>query len=274
MERLRVLSIKNKKEIMSAKNLISDKKVEKKRYELRAQNILKKNQFNSPQLGSKSIKLFLRSPYLFYEKTIRDFIKPDHEVLEIGSGFGEHTYCLLKTNAKVTATDISKDSLKVLKNVFSKYVKKKRLIVKVADMESLPFENGTFDIVVCAGSLSYGKSETVDYQIRRVLKSNGRFICVDSLNNNVIYRLNRFMHFLNGSRSKMTILNMPDINRLESMMEKYNKVDINYFGSVTYLLPVISILIGEYYSNTFSNYIDKMIRVKNSAFKFVLNAKV
>ena len=223
------------------KKMISDKQAEKKRYELRAQKILNNNQFDLPQLGSKSVKLILRSPYLAYEKVIRDYIKPSHKVLEIGSGFGEHTYCLLKTNAKIIATDISKDSLKVLKSVFSKYVKKKRLIVKVADMESLPFENGTFDIVACAGSLSYGKSETVDYQIRRVLKSNGRFICVDSLNHNVIYRLNRFIHFLNGSRSKMTILNMPNINRLELIKENYNEVDINYFGSITYLLPLISI---------------------------------
>lgn len=60
----------------------------------------------------------------------------------------------------------------------------------VADMEQLPFENESFNIVTSAGSLSYGYQIKVDYEIRRVLKPNGFFICVDSLKHNPIYKIN------------------------------------------------------------------------------------
>ena len=33
-------------------------------------------------------------------------------------------------------------------------------------------------------------------EIHRVLKKNGIFICVDSLNNNLIYRVNRWFHYI------------------------------------------------------------------------------
>ena len=50
------------------KKMISDKQAEKKRYELRAQKILNNNQFDLPQLGSKSVKLILRS-----DKTVNEW---------------------------------------------------------------------------------------------------------------------------------------------------------------------------------------------------------
>ena len=51
----------------------------------------------------------------------------------------------------VVATDISPNSLKVIKKRFAKY--KQKLIVQVADMEKLSFNKNYFDIVTCAGNL-------------------------------------------------------------------------------------------------------------------------
>jgi hypothetical protein len=36
------------------------------------------------------------------------------------------------------------------------------------------------------------------------LKNKGAFIAIDSLNNNPIYRLNRYLHYLKGERSLST----------------------------------------------------------------------
>ena len=65
-------------------------------------------------------------------------------------------------------------------------------------MEDLPFSNNSFDVVASAGSLSYGSKKIVDKEILRILRPNGIFICVDSLNNNPIYRFNRFQNYLRG----------------------------------------------------------------------------
>ena len=57
-------------------------------------------------------------------------------------------------------------------------------------MESLPFKDKSFDIVACAGGLSYGDNKKVANEIYRVLKDNGSFICIDSLNENPFYKFN------------------------------------------------------------------------------------
>jgi ubiquinone/menaquinone biosynthesis C-methylase UbiE len=112
-------------------------------------------------------------------------------VLEIGAGMGENTKFLLATEAKVCATDISEYSLSVIEKRFNN----DKLTTKVADMEKLPFAGQSFDIIVSAGSLSYGDNDKVLDEIYRVLKNKGVFIAIDSLNNNPIYRLNRCLHY-------------------------------------------------------------------------------
>ena len=69
-------------------------------------------------------------------------------------------------------------------------------------MELLPFDNEIFDIVACAGGLSYGDNKLVLNEIYRVLKPKGMFICIDSLNENPIYKFNRYLHYLRGNRTK------------------------------------------------------------------------
>jgi ubiquinone/menaquinone biosynthesis C-methylase UbiE len=131
-------------------------------------------------------------------------------VLEIGAGMGENTKFLLATEAKVCATDISEHSLSVIEKRFNN----DKLTTKVADMEKLPFAGQSFDIIVSAGSLSYGDNDKVLDEIYRVLKNKGAFIAIDSLNNNPIYRLNRYLHYLKGERSLSTIARMPDLKLL------------------------------------------------------------
>ena len=144
----------------------------------------------------------------------------------------------------------------------------------VADVEQLPFDNGSFDVVASAGSLSYGDAKKVDSEIRRVLKPNGLFICVDSLNHNPIYKFNRYIHFLRGARSKMTLLNMPTIQRINALNKMYNEVNVKYFGSISFLTPFMKILIGNKMTCRISYLVDTNFNIKYSAFKFVLIAKV
>ena len=100
-------------------------------------------------------------------------------------------------------------------------------------MEILPFDNETFDIIACAGGLSYGNNKLVLNEIHRVLKQNGTFICIDSLNENPIYKLNRYVHYLRGNRTKSTLKRMPDRKLLEDYKSKFGITKINYSKQVT-----------------------------------------
>ena len=143
----------------------------------------------------------------------------------------------------------------------------------VADMELLPFENESFDVVTIACSLSYGDAKKVDSEIHRVIKPGGFFICVDSLNHNPIYKFNRYIHFLRGARSKMTLLNMPTISRLKSLKKSYSSIVVKYFGCISYLMPMLAKIIKDRRAAHFSDLADKIFSVKGSAFKFVLIAQ-
>jgi len=250
--------------------LSSDKHIELNRFESRAEKLLLDDNVNFLN-GSESMPEYLRPPYIFFEKKIRNLIKKNDKVLEIGSGTGLHTSSLIMTGASITASDISKKSLEVLQLRFKNKAPNLRTVV--ADMENLPFSNNTFTFVICAGSLSYGKEKNVDSEIRRVLAPGGKFICVDSLNNNPIYKFNRYLHYLQGTRSKMTLINMPSMKRLEKLTQLYSAVEVNYFGAISFLTPFMKSIIGIKAAKKVSDKTDNIFRIKKSAFKFVLVAK-
>jgi len=248
----------------------NDKKIECERYDTRAQFLLTAgcSKVESGQdLGSVVIPPVYRAPYSYYEKCISRYITQDHNVLELCSGTGMHTYVLVKTGANVVATDISYHSLEVLAQRI------RGIKTVVADMESLQFAAKTFDVVTCAGSLSYGDPALVDAEVRRVLRPGGIFICVDSLNHNPIYRINRRWHYLKGTRTKSTLLRMPTMARLQSISRGFKNTELRFFGSVSYLMPILARIMGQTKAAQASDAFDRLVNVRQSAFKFVLVAQ-
>lgn len=168
-----------------------DKLIERARYDARAQSQMAGvAMVVEAPLGSQTMPAYLRTPYLVYEQKIAELVRPSNLVLELGAGAGLHTRALLQTGAQVTASDISSSSLSLLKQRFQGTPGNLKTVV--ADMESLPFEASSFDVITSAGSLSYGDPQVVDAEIRRVLRPGGMLICVDSLNHNPVYRANRW----------------------------------------------------------------------------------
>lgn len=249
-----------------------DKQVEQERYDSRAKQLLS----NSEQglellLGSQMMPMYLRSPYLQYEKCISSLIHSGARVLEIGAGSGMHTTALLLTGAQVVATDISSHALALLAQRLRYF--SANLETCQADMESLPFESNTFDVVACAGSLSYGYPLFVNAEIKRVLKGGGLLVCVDSLNHNPIYRFNRYFHYIRGNRSKSTLNRMPTLNSISQLTAGFNKVEINYYGAITFFAPMLLWFFNEKMAHKVVDWFDRVISVKRSAFKFVVVAQ-
>ena len=241
---------------------MNDKEIEKNRYNNSAIGALENNSI----LNIDELMLPLRVPYIHYRKMIQEYVDESTNVLEIGAGMGENTEFLLATEAKVCATDISEHSLSVIEKRFNN----DKLTTKVADMEKLPFADQSFDLIVSAGSLSYGDNDIVMNEIYRVLKLQGVFIAIDSLNNNPIYRLNRYVHYLRNHRSLNVIKRTPDLKLLDKYGQKFDKIETQFFGSISYLVPLMNKIFGEQSSTKIVNNIDKIFTIKRSAFKFVM----
>ncbi len=240
---------------------VNDKAIERKRYDAFASQIDKNFEFDS-------LAEYLKDPYLFYMSCIELRAQADYKILELGSGTGNFTEVLLRTSAAVVASDISARSLEVLASLHNS----ENLTCLVMDMEELN-KDEEFDIIVSAGSLSYGDNAIVLNNIYQALKPGGFFICVDSLNNNWIYRLNRFFHYLTGRRSLSTLRRMPSTRLFEIYNKKFEEVTVTYFGSLVWLAPVLKLFLRETPVSNTLKWFDTLINVKYSAFKFVMVAR-
>jgi SAM-dependent methyltransferase len=113
----------------------------------------------------------------------------DKEVLELGSGAGEASVYLAKRGARVTATDISKGMLQVVKKVAKLHGVS--LKTKQSFSHELPFKDEQFDIVYAANLLHHVEIEDTIVEIKRVLKKGGIFVAWDPLDHNPVINIYR-----------------------------------------------------------------------------------
>jgi malonyl-CoA O-methyltransferase len=93
------------------------------------------------------------------------------KVLDVGAGTGRLSVALAHRDAQVTALDISPKMLEKIKR------KNNKIQTVVADVEALPFENETFDIVSAAFLIVHLKDLTRFFdEVYRVLKDGGLFV--------------------------------------------------------------------------------------------------
>jgi SAM-dependent methyltransferase len=248
-----------------------DKAAERERYDGRARAALESG--GPAPLGAEAFDPATREPFLCYEEFVRSTIRKGQDVLELGAGTGMHTRVLAETGARVMATDISPTALAVLEKQLPRFAQDDNVRTKVADIEALPFPVAAFDAVTCAGSLTYGDPAKVDAEILRVLKPGGALILVDVLNHNPIYRVNRWIHYLRGHRTRTTLSRMPTLSRLDSLGRSFTTTDVRFFGGLTWAMPLAKILLGQDRAAALSRGWDRMVGTRRSAFKFVMLAR-
>ena len=241
-----------------------DKEIEINRYDIRAKKRLELQNYTLRTITPAQ----LQPPISSYESLLAG-VPPGSKVLEIGAGMGENTGFLLELGLDVCVTDISTKSVEFLVNKFAKC---DSFNAEVADMERLPFSDNAFNVVCSAGSLSYGDNFVVMNEIYRVLGTGGVFIALDSLSNNPIYNLNRYLHFLLGNRSKSTLKRMPTVDLIDSYALKFGNVKVAYFGALTWSFPILAKFLSDESIRVISNRFDKKLNVKKSAFKFTMKA--
>lgn len=239
---------------------MNDKQIEIYRYDKKAKKIIENIKYY------KKIPEYLSVPYKYYFKLFKKFNKKS-KLLEIGAGISANTFRLIKMKFDVCATDLSPLSVAVINKRYSKY---KNFSSKIGDMEKLPFKNESFDVICSAGSLSYGDNNRVMNEIYRVLKFGGGAVFVDSLNNNPIYRFNRYINYIKGNRSESTLKRMPNVNLIKKYIKKFGYGKVKFFGSITWAFPLLKIVLSEKLITKFSIWVDRKLKIKKSAFKFVL----
>jgi len=243
---------------------------EEQRFESRAQRLLIDEVLLGPG-GSREIPLLLRNPYLEYEANARTLCTAGRKILELGAGTGLHSIALASNGADLTCIDIAKSALECLNRRLTAVGLRATSVV--GTMERLPFEPESFDVIACAGSLSYGDPSVVDREILRVLKKGGSLLFVDSLNHNPIYRLNRWAHWrIRGDRTRSTLRRMPTLARMQQLGKRFESWSLRGFGAWSWLWSPIAGFVGESTAARCNDACDRLPASRWLAFKFVFEA--
>ena len=256
---------------ISVEHIIEDKEKEKQRHDDRAAKTLSERTCKSfEKLGAAGVPKEIRTPYLVYEAQIKNFSRKGSQILDLCCGNGIFSLVAGPSAASITVTDIAPHNVELALLRGKHYGIS--LSGKVGDAESLQFEGNSFDIVTCAGSLSYLDHSKVFPEINRILKDEGVFICVDSLNHNPLYRFNRWIHYLIGNRTKSTLLRMPTMQVFDDFEREIGPVVYRSFhGIFSFLIPLLKPFFDPSETRGFLDYLDFLFPALSSqAFKFVV----
>lgn len=212
-----------------------DRDVERRRYNARAAG-----QLSGPELGpdgAEGLTPVLRRPYLVFEEWVRQHAAPGGAVLDVCCGDGIHSLVAARLGARVTVADLAENNLVVAQTRASRAGLKIHPII--ANAESLPLPDESFDLVTCVGSLSYVDPSLFLSEVHRLLRPGGAFIFVDSLNHNPVYRLNRWRHYRRGHRSLSTLRRMPTLETLDLILRDFPDTQFSYHGVFSFLAPLL-----------------------------------
>ena len=122
-------------------------------------------------------------------------------VLDVGCGFGRHSLEFLQRGASVFSVDLDFQSLQKTHYALSSFKKEKSLennfLVHSADALKLPFQNETFDKIICSEVMEHvSDDQKACDELYRVLKKEGRIaITVPTYFSEQIYDLLTFEYF-------------------------------------------------------------------------------
>lgn len=117
------------------------------------------------------------------EKTISHLIKlinpyPKERIIDLGCGSGPFIYYCAKLGADCVGVDYSPSRVQIVQDFFSKQNFQGKAKIDLADVEDLPYPDGSFDKAVAADvieHLTYKSKRRVLREALRILKAGGLF---------------------------------------------------------------------------------------------------
>ena len=131
---------------------------------------------STPELYDRYMGPLLFEPYARYVAERVAPLRPER-ILETAAGTGVVTRAVLEAvpEAQIVATDINPGVVKFA----AQHLRSDRVTFQPADAQHLPFDDGSFNLVLCLfGVMFFPERVRANREARRVLRTGGRYVLV------------------------------------------------------------------------------------------------
>lgn len=173
----------------------------------------------------------------YKEQWIKDNIKKKDRVLDFACGSGENGILAAKNGAKVDFIDISPEGIENTKNNLKDLDLNQDCNCVVMDGEAMTFDNNTFDFGIEYGALHHVDLDKALFELARVIKPNGKMLCIEALRHNPFIHLYRKLtpHL----RTEWEVNHILGVESLETMKKYFSHVEVKYFHLASlFLVPL------------------------------------
>lgn len=155
--------------------------------------------------------------------------------LDYCCGLGGVSLELARQGAFVYGVDISDKRIRTAEKTLAQNGYASQSKFYVMDAEKLKFDNDFFDIIVCSGVLHHLDVQIAFPELARVLKPDGKIICMEALGYNPVinfYR-RRTLHL----RTKWEAEHILTLREVKLAKKNFKKIKVNFF----YLFSILAV---------------------------------
>jgi len=145
-------------------------------------------------------------------RIIMDFVKAEKNkaIIDLGCGSSK----IIQDLPNAVAVDVSIDKLR--------YIRKSNKFLINADIKNLPFKNEVFSCVICSEVIEHIDTESIFFEIKRILMPKGILVIGTPDYNKIIWRIIEFFYgLLQPSGYKNEHIKRYNKKSLEDILKKY-----------------------------------------------------
>lgn len=156
------------------------------------------------------------------------------KILDLGCGFGEASIFFALGKAEVTALDISPKMLDNVKNISKRYKVEEKIKTLKAPAEKIPLPSESFDLIYGASILHHLELTTAAWEIKRLLRKNGKAVFIEPLGYNPLINVYRRMSKNLRTKTEKP-LTFKEVNSFNSIFATVSHKEFHLFTTLIFL---------------------------------------
>jgi len=208
------------------------KKIEIEHYDKEAEQC---PQGQVKESGSRGgLNPFDLASYIFLKNISKGRIK-GKKVLDYGCGMGLNLEWISSLAKEVVGIDLSEKSLRIAqKMALDKKLENTELILM--DCEKLEFEDNFFDVVFDGGTFSSLDIEKALPELKRVLRSDGYILGIETFGHNPFTNLKRKFNKITKKRTEWAEGHIIKEKDFKTIKEHFEDLEVHYFHLISWIV--------------------------------------